>query len=313
MSTTLIATISPTMSTREIAEITDKRHSNVLRDVRSMLSSIYGGGQEDYLPEKLLVNQQTSTLSSVTEPSNLSESVSVSQYGVNNANQPVYEYKLDRDHTLTLLTGYDIKARFKVVQRWQELESKVVRQNEIIQAGQSYWKSVRYDLAITYNKMMQIIDLLGRREGWTADETLRVKWREADMLNLIVMGMTSRDIRSWYDIKLPIRNSFPNKILAAYHYIEQHNIAMLVNGTPYQKRFEGLEYLLSLEFPDVLIYRNTQKELIQRRTETKDWDLMPTHPKDWPSMRFPNEMMLRYNISPEELETSAQLMLEGEA
>jgi phage regulator Rha-like protein len=108
------------MSSREIAELTGKRHDHVLRDIRSLLSSsLYEGNQEDYTPEKLLVNQQ---------PPNLGSAVSAIQYGVNNANQPVYEYTLDKDHTLTLLTGYDAKARMKVIRRWQELETQASRQ-----------------------------------------------------------------------------------------------------------------------------------------------------------------------------------------
>jgi hypothetical protein len=126
------------------------------------------------------------------------------------------------------------------------------------------------------------------------------------------MGMTSADIRRIYDIRRPIRNSFPNKILMAYHVIENHNISMLVAGVPFETRKAGLEYLLGTEFPDVIQYRNTQMAHIEKCIENRDWSVGPTHPKDWPSMRIPNELMLRYNILPEELEASAQLMLEGE-
>lgn len=278
------------MTSIEIAELVESRHADVKRSI-----------------ERLAKREVI-----VLPPTAFSEEINNLGFTVKHEHY-LFDGEQGKRDSIVVVAQLSPEFTARLVDRWQELETKVARQNEIIQAGQNYWKSVRYDLAVTYNKMMQIIEQLARRDGWTADETLRVKWREADMLNLIVMGMTSRDIRGWYDIKQPIRNSFPNKILAAYHYVEQHNIAMLVNNTPYEKRVEGLEYLLSLEFPDVLIYRNAQKDLIKRRTENKDWDLMPTHPKDWPSMRFPNEMMLRYNISPEELETSAQLMFEGEA
>ena len=277
------------MNSKEIADLVESEHSKVRQSI-------------ERLAKREVI--QLPPMGKVEDKQSLSPN--------NRTNVYLFEGEQGKRDSIVVVAQLSPEFTARLVDRWQELETKVARQNEIIQAGQNYWKSVRYDLAVTYNKMMQIIELLGRREGWTEEEVLKVKWREADMLNLIVMGMTSREIRGWYDIKLPIRDSFPNKILAAYHYIEQHNVAMLVNGTPYDKRMEGLEYLLSLEFPDVLIYRNAQKDLIRRRTEDKDWDLMPTHPKDWPSMRFPNEMMLRYNISPEELETSAQLMLEGE-
>lgn len=38
-----------TMSSREIAELTGKRHADVCRDVRVMLCSLYGGSERDYI------------------------------------------------------------------------------------------------------------------------------------------------------------------------------------------------------------------------------------------------------------------------
>lgn len=110
----LLALNSPaTMSSREIAELTKKRHDNVIRDIRNMLAQIYDGVADDFLPEKFLENQL---------PSDLRAGISVSEYGTNNAKQPVYEYLLDKAHTLTLITGYDAKRRHAINKRWLELE-----------------------------------------------------------------------------------------------------------------------------------------------------------------------------------------------
>lgn len=73
----------PVMSSLRIAELTEKLHGNVLRDIRKMLVDIHG--------EEGLINFGSSYL---------------------NAQNKAYPcFLLDEAHTLTLLTGYDAKAR----------------------------------------------------------------------------------------------------------------------------------------------------------------------------------------------------------
>lgn len=83
-----------TMSSREIAELTGKRHDHVMRDIRKMLDDLgeahpkFGGSYEDSTGRTLPC------------------------------------FNLDRDMTDCLLTGYSAKARMIVIKRWRELESK---------------------------------------------------------------------------------------------------------------------------------------------------------------------------------------------
>ena len=90
------------MSSREIAELTGKTHSHVSRDIRNLLSSLYEGNQEDYAPEKLQENVL---------------GVFARQYGENNANTPVWEYFLDKNKTLTLISGYEARIRMAVFEK----------------------------------------------------------------------------------------------------------------------------------------------------------------------------------------------------
>ena len=86
-----------TMTSREIAELTGKDHSNVMRDVRSMVDAI-------------------------STDSDLNPCAKSTTYtGKDGRQYPQYE--LDKDTCLTLLLGYDAAARMKVVKRWQELEA----------------------------------------------------------------------------------------------------------------------------------------------------------------------------------------------
>ena len=87
-----------TMSSLEIAELTGKRHADVMRDIRAMMD----------------VLQQNADLRSVC--------ISSTYVGDNEQRYPQYE--LDKDTSLALLLGYDVAARMRVIKRWQELEFK---------------------------------------------------------------------------------------------------------------------------------------------------------------------------------------------
>lgn len=81
------------MSSREIAELTGKAHLNVLRDIRNML-------------DELEIDQLKF------------ESMSPDGYG---RPQPVFN--LPKDLTITLISGYNVTMRHRIVTRWQELEA----------------------------------------------------------------------------------------------------------------------------------------------------------------------------------------------
>lgn len=83
------------MSSREIAELTGKRHPDVKRDIQSMAKDL----QEDVS--------------------------SFARIYLDGMNRQQTEYLLDREHTDCLLTGYSAAMRMAVIRRWRELESKV--------------------------------------------------------------------------------------------------------------------------------------------------------------------------------------------
>ena len=86
-----------TMSSREIAELTDKRHDNVLVDCDKLNESYRKLG----LPE-----------------------ISVGVYFHPQNKQEFREYLLTKMQTLDLMTGYNTELRIKVNRRWEELETK---------------------------------------------------------------------------------------------------------------------------------------------------------------------------------------------
>ncbi|MEJ2820681.1 Rha family transcriptional regulator, partial [Streptococcus pneumoniae] len=82
-----------TMSSREIAELTGKRHDNVKTDIEKMLTDL---GED-------ILNFQDIYFDKM--------------------NRQQIEYHLDRRHVECLLTGYNAVLRMKVIDRMHELES----------------------------------------------------------------------------------------------------------------------------------------------------------------------------------------------
>ncbi len=100
-----------TMTSREIAAATGKRHDNVLRDIRTMLDEI----------DIELAEGVSSDLR------NLPRATHYEQIDPQNG-QAYPEYSLDRRLTLTLVSGYSAKLRYAVVCRMEALESIVLEQ-----------------------------------------------------------------------------------------------------------------------------------------------------------------------------------------
>ncbi|UJW25276.1 MULTISPECIES: Rha family transcriptional regulator [Pseudomonas] len=90
------------MSTREIAQLTGKSHDNVLRDARRLVA------------EGVLKSEETP----YTHPQN---------------GQSYPEFLLSQRDTLVLVSGYNAQLRARIIDRWQELESRILGQVQIPQ------------------------------------------------------------------------------------------------------------------------------------------------------------------------------------
>ncbi|PEH74282.1 Rha family transcriptional regulator [Edwardsiella tarda] len=94
-----------TMSSRQIAELTGKRHSNVKRDIRTMLEQL-----------------EIDTLS--FEHTYFDES-----------NRPQVEYHLDETLTITLVSGYSTALRYKVVEEWKAMKAEISKPMPKVKQG----------------------------------------------------------------------------------------------------------------------------------------------------------------------------------
>lgn len=91
---TLTEATALTMSSREIAELTGKEHKNVIRDIRAMLADLGDGSNLSHVEETKDSRGYTAEIS------------------------------LPKDLTLTLVAGYNVKLRKRIIDRWLELEAR---------------------------------------------------------------------------------------------------------------------------------------------------------------------------------------------
>lgn len=83
--------LQPTMSSREIADLTGKDHDNVRRDIRNLAKAL------------------SLTFEEKSEAST--------------GGRPTVAYLLPKRETLILVSGYNVQMRAAIIDRWQELES----------------------------------------------------------------------------------------------------------------------------------------------------------------------------------------------
>uniref|UniRef100_UPI0036D8E00E Rha family transcriptional regulator n=1 Tax=Photorhabdus sp. RM322S TaxID=3342825 RepID=UPI0036D8E00E len=90
------------MSSREVATITGKNHSHIVRDIEMMLESLgkHYPNLDDYDSKELSIKRK-----------------------IYNGRVVIHEILLDHDLTMTLMTGYSVPLRHKMTKRWRELET----------------------------------------------------------------------------------------------------------------------------------------------------------------------------------------------
>lgn len=89
-----------TITSLEVAELTGKRHDNVLADIRNILSQMEENNRLNF--------QETS----YTDSRNRKQTC----------------YSLTKEGCLCLVSGYDANLRMKIINRWKELEQHYVQQ-----------------------------------------------------------------------------------------------------------------------------------------------------------------------------------------
>jgi len=170
-----------TMSSREIAVLTGKQHKNIIADIRNMLKSL-----------KI-------------------DSAKFSAQYKDSTGRMLLCFNLPKRETLILVSGYNIQMRAKIIDRWQELES---RPKDFIEDVVEGMKRAEVKL-MGFNQMSlesrnamkalqwEIQGILGLRSK--SQMYRRIKMREP--LNLLINGMSSGEFRRRIGLRLQNRDS----------------------------------------------------------------------------------------------------------
>ena len=138
-----------TMSSREIADICEKQHAHVMRDTRAMLDAVFGG--------------QSNSGSADFEAEYFDEQ-----------GKPRREYRLPRDLTMTLITGYRADLRYKVIKRLESLEAEKAKGG--FQVPQSFGDALRLaaDQSEQIEAMRPKVEAMDLMEASEGSQTPRI-------------------------------------------------------------------------------------------------------------------------------------------
>lgn len=191
------------MSSLEIAELTGKRHDNVVRDIEKMFSDL----------EIDALNYEATYKDSYKRNKKC--------------------YNLDKHYTMVLVTGYFPKLRDAVLRRMEEMEKELSDKKE-----KALSRRRSSDL---YLEQSAVIDSVRREDGKEVKPYHFSN--EADMINRIVLGQTAAKYREFNDLTkdAPIRNIMPRVVLETIADLEGINISLIKIGMEYKERKAKLE------------------------------------------------------------------------
>jgi phage regulator Rha-like protein len=193
-----------TMTSREIAELTGKRHDNVMADIRQMLSDL-----ELHAPDFS------------------------GAYKTERGNE--YEFfTLPKRETYILITGYSVTMRAKIIDRWQELETQVKGQyiapqvlKDLIEgAAERAVENYKALDSVNFNMLKQditIMDILACKAGHGPEGIKRLtvqllrKYGRPDLIGMLEMLGEVSDYdqhQSWAAVE-ELAQSYLKELVAA--------------------------------------------------------------------------------------------------
>lgn len=174
------------MDSRDIAELTEKKHLHVLRDIRSMLEDLgedMSGNGDSHRGHKTAFSSSDGDL----RKSKNGFSYFIKSYTVEGNFRKYLYYLLDYELTLTLLTGYSVKLRNTVIKRWIALEKdyknkrakSIDVRNHFTDTLREHGYTKAHHYIQTTIQMKRSLGIENKKENMTSKEIQAVKASEA--------------------------------------------------------------------------------------------------------------------------------------
>lgn len=206
---------TPTMSSREIAKLTGKRHDNVIRDIARMLNEL------DSAHLKFEGSYKDST------------------------GRTLPTFNLPKRETLILVSGYSVELRAKIIDRWQALESKQTALDEAKTARQR----ARLEAPALADAVKYSREAVGKGTKHYHYSN------EFDLINRVVLGGPSHQLRKIRGLSAgdPVRDALTPSEIKAVEHMQRLNAALIDVGMPYQERKAKLEQVFKARYQQALI------------------------------------------------------------
>ena len=195
----------PTMMTVEIAELTNKQHGHVMRDTKLMLTDLYG-------------------------------EIDQSKFGAiykDSMNREKPCYRLPKKEVLTLVSGYSIKLRMKIITRLEELEKRI---NDPIAALND--PATMRQILLGYTEKVLALEETVRNQAPKAAALDRIATADGSM-NITAaakhLQVRPKDLFVWLSENKWIYRRNGNKSYLAYQNrikqgVMEHKITSYING-----------------------------------------------------------------------------------
>lgn len=210
------------MTSREIADLVGKDHKNVLRDIRTMVDELKIDGSD------------------------------LSYHEYKDKRGYTSKFDLDRELTETLITGYSIQLRHKVIRRLHELEQIV---SESVIAARS-----RQVARLEAPQMTEAIKVIREAAG----KEIRPYHfsNEFDLVNRIALGQTAKKFRADHDLDkaAPIRDYLTACQIACVEHLQRLNTSMIEINMEFEQRKEQLNKVYLLRHKRALMAEVLQLE-----------------------------------------------------
>lgn len=166
------------VNSRAIADFTGKEHFNVLRDIRKIIEDLNNEDNSNLKSPKKSDNSNLVALKS-TNPSlySLPKGIIQKTY-LNSQNKEQPYYLLDYSMTMTLLTGYSVKLRKMVIDRWMSLEKEFAKtrrksidmRNNFTDTLKEHGYKSQHEYIQTTTQMKKVFGITSKKESMTEKE-----------------------------------------------------------------------------------------------------------------------------------------------